>query len=152
VAASSPSPRWLPLQARPSVSACSRLRVGQIAMSFFWASAAVYPLYLLAPNGLAIALINGTAFLIGPAYTAATITYRLRSVPEELQGRVNSSARVLALGANPIGAVASGIIHQTVGVEAVVWILTLGTASLALAATVTPSIRSAPFVTAAQPE
>jgi len=128
----------------------TRLSVGQIAVAFFWLSAALSPLYLLAPNALTIALINGTAFLAGPVYNIATITYRLRSVPDELQGRVNSSARVLALGANPIGAAATGVILQAAGVTAMVWVLALGTALLALAATLTPSIRTAPLVAAAR--
>ncbi len=126
-----------------------RLSVGQIAVSFVWFSAALYPLYLLAPNAPAIALINGVAFLAGPTYNVATITYRLRSVPDELQGKVNSSARVLALGANPIGAGASGIVLQTAGITVMVWVLAIGTALLALAATLTPSIRAAPLVAAA---
>jgi len=126
-----------------------RLSVGQIAVFFFWFSAALYPLYLLAPNALAIALINGVAFLVGPAYNVATISYRLRSIPDELQGRVNSSARVLALGANPVGAAATGVILQTAGVTVTVWVLALGTALLALAASLTPSIRTAAVVEAA---
>jgi len=127
-----------------------RLSVGQISVGFFWLSTALYPLYLLAPNAVALSLINGAAFLVGPIYNVATITYRLRSVPDELQGRVNSAARALALGANPIGAAATGIVLQAAGVTVMVWVLVLGTALLALAASLTPSIRAAPLVAATQ--
>ena len=129
-----------------------RMSVGRITILFFWFSAALTPLYLLAPNALAIALINGAAFLAGPTYNIATITYRLRSVPDELQGRVNSSARALALGANPIGAAITGVVLQAAGVTAMVWLLAVGTALLALAATLTPSIRTAPLVAEARPD
>jgi len=124
----------------------THLRVGHVAVSFFWLSAALYPLYLLAPNPLAIALINAGAFLVNPVYNIASITYRLNAIPNELQGRVNSSARVLALGAMPLGAAAGGVILQTSGTTAMVWILTLGTGLLALGATLAPSIRSAPHL------
>jgi len=128
----------------------THLSVGQIAISFFWLSAALDPLYLLAPNALTIALISGAAFLSGPTYNIATITYRLRSAPEDLQGRINSSARVLALGANPIGAAVTGIVLQEAGITPMIWVLALGTALLALAATFTPSVRAAPLVAAAR--
>lgn len=129
----------------------ARLSVGRITVFFFWFSTALVPLYLLAPNALAIALINGAAFLAGPSYNVATITYRLRCVPNELQGRVNSSARALALGANPIGAAITGVVLQAAGVTAMVWLLALGVGLLALAATLTPSIRIAPLVAEARP-
>jgi predicted MFS family arabinose efflux permease len=125
-----------------------RVSVGRIAVWFFWVSAALYPLYLLAPNAVSIALINGAAFLAGPTYNIATITYRLRSVPDALQGRVNSAARALSLGANPVGAAVAGVVLQVGGVDVMVWVLAVGTGLLALAATVTPSIRRAPLVVA----
>lgn len=53
-----------------------------------------------------------------------------------------------SLGANPIGAAATGFILQTAGLASMVWLLSLGTALLALAATLTPSIRTVPLATA----
>jgi MFS family permease len=85
-----------------------------------------------------------------PIYNVATITYRLRSVPDELQGRVNSAARVLALGAVPVGAAVGGVVLQAAGTTAMVWVLTGGTGLLALAATLTRSIRAAPRITLRQ--
>jgi len=123
-----------------------RIPVGRIAIWYFWFTAALTPLYLVAPNALAIALIYGAAFLAGPSYNIAVVTYRLHSVPDDLQGRVNSSARVLALGANPIGAAMAGVVLQASGVTAMVWVLAVGMALLALAATLTPAIRTAPLV------
>ncbi|AOS64007.1 hypothetical protein TL08_16035 [Actinoalloteichus hymeniacidonis] len=45
------------------------------------------------------------------------VTLRQQLTPDELQGRVNSSARMIALGGTPIGALLGGVLAETVGVR-----------------------------------
>ncbi|WP_075743994.1 MFS transporter [Actinoalloteichus sp. GBA129-24] len=45
------------------------------------------------------------------------VTLRQQLTPDELQGRVNTSARMIALGGTPVGAVLGGVLAESVGVR-----------------------------------
>ena len=50
-----------------------------------------------------------------PAYDVVQYSYRLALIPDDLQGRVNSSFRLLAWGTRPIGALLAGFLLEWAG-------------------------------------
>lgn len=120
-----------------------RLSIGAIVIAFLVIAAALYPLYLIAPDAAVIGLINAAVFVVSPIYNVAVLTYRLALTPEALQGRVNSAARTFTRGAVPIGGTLMGLSLQWIHVSGTIWILTGGTALLALAALSSNSVRGA---------
>ncbi len=68
-------------------------------------------------NGEVIVLLPA-AFVIGAANSAVVITYitlRSAAAPDELLGRVGSTARTLSIGLQPIGMITAGVLLDSVG-------------------------------------
>jgi MFS family permease len=112
-----------------------RFTVGQIILGILWIVALVYPLYLIAPNFFVLALISAVIAVVFPALNVTTFSYRAALIPDELQGRVNSAFRMVAWGAQPVGAFLGGLLLERVGVYAsvavffVAWLLLAGVAT-----------------------
>jgi MFS family permease len=72
-----------------------------------------------------IAAVNGqvfvlfpAAFMVGAAQAGVVITYitlRSAAAPDELLGRVGSTARTLSIGLQPIGMIAAGVLLDSIG-------------------------------------
>jgi hypothetical protein len=72
-----------------------------------------------------IAAVNGqifilfpAAFVVGAASAGVVITYitlRSAAAPDELLGRVGSTARTLSIGLQPIGMVTAGVLLDSIG-------------------------------------
>ncbi|HLI07921.1 MAG TPA: MFS transporter [Ktedonobacteraceae bacterium] len=99
------------------------------------------PLALL-PSPLILGLLTAALFFIGPFYSVTSISYRLAITPDELQSRVNSVARLIALGLSPIGQALTGILLQYSGPQTTVLLLTAGQVVLPLVAMVNRPIRN----------
>jgi len=100
--------------------------------------------YLIEPNvWLLIAGVVPLA-LLNPSLNAVVIGYRMGVVPDRLQGRVNSVARLLAQIGAPLGPVAAGLLLGAFSTRITCLFLTAWFAAIALWATLSPSIRSAP--------
>jgi predicted MFS family arabinose efflux permease len=72
---------------------------------------------IAAVNGQVVVLFPA-AFVVGAASAAVVITYvtlRSAAAPDELLGRVGSTARTLSIGLQPIGMIAAGVLLDTVG-------------------------------------
>ena len=81
-------------------------------------------------GGIIGAVIGAVSFMVGPIYNVVQLSYRLALIPDALQGRVNSVFRLLAFGFQPLGAAASGVLIDWIGVT---WtILLYGVVLLAL--------------------
>jgi MFS family permease len=108
------------------------LRFGQIIVGgiVLWTVAAV----LLAAADSPLPLFAGIAliYLVWPFYSVAVVTYRLSLVPDELQGRINSSFRVLTYGVEPLGAALGGVLIGVLGPRPVLWLIAGGIALTAL--------------------
>jgi MFS family permease len=88
-----------------------------------------------APFGLLIPLTTGgwgmTWFVIGLGVPAAGMvacgivssTFRQSYCPQEMQGRVNTTAMVIVYGSMPIGALLGGILGATIGIRTTLWIM-----------------------------
>jgi MFS family permease len=89
-----------------------RFRFGQVMTwgAMLWP--ATWLFYLFSPNLIVLALGNTIAFIIVPVYMTIQYSYRLRLIPDHLQGRVNSVFRLIAFGAQPLGLALTGLALQ----------------------------------------
>jgi predicted MFS family arabinose efflux permease len=77
--------------------------------------------------GIVTVLIN----IVFPVFNVTQFSHRLALIPDELQGRVNSVFRLIAIGLSSIGAALSGVLIQWIGVTATVvvfglWLVACG--------------------------
>jgi MFS family permease len=96
--------------------------------------------YLLIAGVVPLALLN-------PSLNAVVIGYRVAIVPDRLQGRVNSVARMIAQVGAPLGPLAAGVLLGAFSARETCLFLTAWFAAIALWATLSPSIRNAPKLT-----
>jgi len=120
-----------------------RFSMRTIIVGSFWVQVAIaaflfYPsVYVLLVAALPI------AFTV-PSLSAVVIGYRVAVVPDRLTGRVNSVARTIALCAAPLGPLVAGVMLGATSARATVALFTGLVIVLAVVATVSSSIRSAP--------
>ena len=81
--------------------------------------------------------------MTGPVYNVVQFSYRLALIPDSLQGRVNSTFRLLAFGFIPIGAAAGGFLLERIGAAATVGVFTSVYLLMALATTFNRHVREA---------
>ena len=77
-------------------------------------------------------------------------SYRLALIPDELQGRVNSTFRLLAFGFNPLGAALSGVLLERIGAVPTVIAFSLWYLALAFLTTFNTHVRNARPIEQAQ--
>jgi MFS family permease len=123
--------------------ATKALTFGQIALGVHWIWALLLPLYIIAPNPLALAAITAATYGITPIFFVAQYSYRLSRIPDGLQARVNGVFRMLLYGGQPLGLALAGLLSQTVGP---IWAMLVFSALLvlfALAITLNRELRAA---------
>jgi len=81
--------------------------------------------------------------MTGPIYNVVQFSYRLALIPDSLQGRVNSTFRLLAFGFLPVGAAAGGFLLERIGAPATVAVFTALYVLLAIATTFNRHVRNA---------
>lgn len=120
-----------------------RFTFGQVIIATGWVATALYFLYLTAPNFIVLGIIMAFSWSIGPIYNVVQFSYRLALIPEHLQGRVNSTFRLLAFGFQPIGAALSGVLLAIIGT--VNTLIFYGSVSilLSIATTINSHVRNA---------
>lgn len=102
-----------------------------------WIFALSLPLYIIAPNILALGLISVISFMAGTIYNVVQFSYRSALIPDKLQGRVNSVFRLIAFGGQPLGLALTGFLIQGVGIVQTILLCSLGLVLLAIMATIT---------------
>ena len=120
-----------------------RFSFGQVIVCVMWIDAVVFPLYALAPGYLLLGVVFALMYFVGPVYNVVQFSYRLALIPDALQGRVNSSFRLLAFGLMPIGAALSGFLIERAGVIATVIVFALWLTLLAIMTTLNRHVREA---------
>ena len=80
---------------------------------------------------------------MAPIYNVVQFSYRLSLIPDALQGRVNSTFRLLAFGFNPLGAAISGILLEQFGAVPTVLVFALWYFVFATLTTVNRHVRDA---------
>jgi hypothetical protein len=76
--------------------------------------ALVWPLYALLPTPLVLGIIWAALSLMIPIYNVVQFSYRIASIPDVLQGRVNSVVRLIAYGFQPLGQALSGVLLEEI--------------------------------------
>jgi MFS family permease len=120
-----------------------RFGFGQVIIGVMWVQAALYSLFALAPNIFVLGLIMALAFTTSPIYNAVQFSYRLALIPDRLQGRVNSTFRLLAFGFQPIGNVITGLLLVSLGVLPTLAFYVTVLATLAILTTLNSHVRNA---------
>jgi MFS family permease len=120
-----------------------RFTFGQVIITVGWIAVLLYPLYAIAPNFYVLGVIAGLSFMTGPIYNVVQFSYRIALIPDALQGRVNSTFRLLAYGFQPLGQALAGILLATIGTAPTIlfyfgWLVLLNVMT-----TINPHVRNA---------
>ena len=120
-----------------------RFSFGQVIIAVTWAMALLFPLYLVVPHFFLLGVVSALLYMTGPVYNVVQFSYRLALIPDALQGRVNSTFRLIAFGFLPLGAAAGGFLLEHIGTTATVAVLAALHVLLALATTFNRHVRDA---------
>ncbi|HTO99834.1 MAG TPA: MFS transporter [Anaerolineales bacterium] len=120
-----------------------RFTFGQVIIASVWLQALLFPLYVAVPQFLLLGVLTALIYLTAPIYNIVQFSYRLSLIPDELQGRVNSTFRLLAFGFQPLGAALSGLLLQRYGTTPTVIVFAACYLSLALATSFNVHVRTA---------
>jgi len=120
-----------------------RFTFGQAIIALMWIEALLFPLYAIVPQYLLLGVVFALMYFVGPIYNVVQFSYRLALIPDALQGRVNSTFRLLAFGMMPIGAALSGFLIERVGVIPAVVVFSLWYVFLAIMTTLNRHVREA---------
>jgi len=112
-----------------------RFAFSQVIIAAAWTWALLFPLYAIAPNIFVIAAISALLSISSPIYNVVQFSYRMALIPDTLQGRVNSTFRLIAFGFQPLGAALSGVLLERLGPVPAVLFLSVWHLGLALATT-----------------
>lgn len=96
------------------------------------------------PNAVALGVVIGLLAVAGPIFNVVLGSYRYALAPDRLLGRTASVARLVAWGTIPLGPLVAGFLVEAIGAAATLVVLATGMLLVAAAATVSPSVRSAP--------
>jgi|SRR5579884_247360 len=118
-----------------------RFSVGVIGTE--WIVALLYPLLALAPNPLALGLIRSGMSATVSVSNTYRLSYQIGSIPDALQGRVNSLTTLIAYGSLPVGEALTGVMLQTIGPTSTVLAIAGCVILLATATTVSRHVRQA---------
>lgn len=124
-----------------------RFGFGKTIVAATWIWAVGWVPFAFAPDAVALAAINAIGWIIVPVYIVAQYSYRLALIPDHLLGRVNSVFKLVAFGSEPIGLALAGFLLQTVGPISTVFIIFTPQLLLAVAVTLSRTIRHAPDLT-----
>ena len=121
-----------------------RLSFGQAIVGTTWIFALSMPLFAIAPNPFALALINSLTLISSPLYNVTSVSYRLALIPDELQGRVNSAFRLIAFCGQPLGLAVTGFLLESISAIPTILIMAAGYLIMAIMATLNRDVRHAP--------
>jgi MFS family permease len=123
-----------------------RLSYGQAIVGVTWVFGILWTLIALAPNLVVVGVLVAAAGFVLPTFDVVQFSYRLALIPDELQGRVNSVYRLVAIGTIPAGQAMAGALLQGVGARATILLVGGGYGALALLTTLSRHIRHAPSI------
>jgi MFS family permease len=120
-----------------------RYPLGALSITMLWAEALAFPFYAVAPTWWLLLVVAFTESVISPVYNVALDSYRLAVTPDALRGRVTSTIDTLTTGGAAIGTAASGTLIALLGTTTLTLILAGWLTLLALAATLSRTVRTA---------
>ena len=119
------------------------LSMRTVVVGAFWIQLGIVG-YVIWPSIWVLLISYLPMALFLPSVYAVVIGYRVAITPDRLTGRVNSVARTIALCGAPFGPLGAGVLLSTVSGRTTVTVFAAALLALALAATLSPSIRDAP--------
>jgi predicted MFS family arabinose efflux permease len=120
-----------------------RFSFGQVIIALIWLNALLFPLYALVPQFFLLGAIYALIYTLSPIYNVVQFSYRLSLIPDGLQGRVNSTFRLIAFGFMPLGAAISGFLLEWIGAVPTILALTLWNLLFAILTTFNRHVRNA---------
>ncbi len=121
-----------------------RFSVGRIMVTASWLLALTWLPFAFVPNPFWLGAAVAAAFLVVPIHASVQYGYRLASIPDRLQGRVNSIYRIILFGSQSLGLLLTGILLQATGPVLTVLLLFVPQVVLSAAATLHKQLRQAP--------
>jgi len=121
-----------------------RFTFGQVIVATMWLDALTFILYIAMPGYIWLGVLAALSSLVGPIYNVVQFSYRVALIPDSLQGRVNSTFRLVAFGFMPLGAALSGIVIEHFGVRSTVLAFAACLFMLAILTSLNRSVREAP--------
>jgi MFS family permease len=123
-----------------------RFTFGQVIVALCWLAPLVYSLYLWVPNLALLGVVMALYSVIGPIYNVVQFSYRIALIPDRLQGRVNSTFRLIAFGFQPLGAALSGILLKYAGASKTILLYLAVLVLLGICTALNTSVREAPAI------
>ena len=120
-----------------------RFSFGQVIIGVIWIQALLFPLYLVLPKFYLLGALYALIYTLAPVYNVVQFSYRLALIPDALQGRVNSSFRLLAFGFNPLGAALCGLLLEHYGSTPTVLLFAACYLAMAVLTQINPHVRHA---------
>jgi MFS family permease len=120
-----------------------RFGYGQVTLTTMWLLALAFPLTGIAPHAALLIIAWALVSLSVPVFSVVQLSYRLPLIPDELQGRVNSSYRFLGWGTQPLGSLLTGFLLENTGPVVTVAIFGAILVVMAVATTLNRGVRSA---------
>jgi MFS family permease len=120
-----------------------RFDFGPIIITIVWLQTLLFPLYAVAPRFWMLGIISSAIYFMSPVYNVVQFSYRVSLIPDALQGRVNSTFRLVAFGFMPVGAALTGLLVEHFGTTWAVAVLAGIYVVFAVATTLNPSVRNA---------
>jgi len=117
---------------------------GRVIVVTLWLQALFFLMLAAMPTWVLLGVVAALLWMIGPLYNVVQFSYRVALIPDELQGRVNSTFRLLAFGFIPVGAALTGVLIEHLGVTAAVVLFAAWLFALAALTTLNRDVRDAP--------
>ena len=123
----------------------ARIPAGAVVIGANWVWAGLLPVVALVPSPIVIAAAGAGMAFVGPVWNVVLGSLEMRLTPAAMLGRVQAVQMTAAFGAIPLGSLAGGFLLDRLGPEEAVWTLAAGMLAVAVAATLTPSVRRPPL-------
>lgn len=118
-----------------------RLGFGRVICWTCWLFFLFWILLAAAPNLVVLGLFAALFSLVDPIYDVTQFSVRAETVPDELQGRIHSVYRLIALATPPLGMAMAGLLLQFFGAVVTILFFASFLLLMAVAATLDREIR-----------
>jgi predicted MFS family arabinose efflux permease len=123
-----------------------RFTFGQVIVATMWLEACGFLLFVAMPGYFWLGVVAALLSFLGPVYNVVQFSYRVALIPDELQGRVNSTFRLLAFGFMPVGAALAGMVIEGYGVKLAIVLFAACLFTLAILTSMNRHVRDAPSI------
>lgn len=100
-----------------------KFNTGKILITIAWINAFLWILYIVMPNFIFLGINTAFIFIFDSIWVITLISYRLKLIPDELQGRVNASIRFLNYAVAPLALATSGLLLEKFGAKPTILLL-----------------------------